>query len=71
MYIIYLAVILRGNLCTDPMGSWSWILTMMSVMVGPDLCLQPARTTVPGVSCQLSVINYYIITSTDNRHLFI
>jgi len=35
------------DLCTDPMGSGSWILIMVSVCP-TDLCLQPARTIVQG-----------------------
>ena len=43
------------DLYSDPMGCGSWILTFppISVLVTPDLCLQPARTIVPGVSSDL------------------
>ena len=69
------------DLCTDLMGSGSWILTMISVFWAvlviwpPDLCFQPARTIVPGVSCQLSIINYFVIiellTSADKLNVFL
>ena len=49
---------MRRGLCTDLMGSGSWILTLMTVGAA-DLCLQPARTTVPGVSDQSSFCNNY------------
>ena len=39
--------------CTDLMASGSWILTDC-VVVAADLCLQPARTIVPGVSYDIS-----------------
>ena len=42
------------DLCTDLMGSGSWILTIFCVMVSPGLCFQPARTTVPEVSYVIS-----------------
>ena len=44
------------------MGCMSWIQTMTGVSkadIMADLCFQPARTIVPGVSCQLSVRSYY------------
>ena len=40
------------DLCTDLMSSGSWILKIS--VVYPDLCLQPARTIVPGVSYDIS-----------------
>ena len=54
--------LMRMDLCTDLTGSGSLILTMVSVVAlsGVDLCLQPARTTVPGVSHQLSVLSYFV-----------
>ena len=52
--------LLMMDLCTDLMGSGSWILTIISVVICrgySDLCLEPARTTVPGVSYQSSVLS--------------
>ena len=56
--------------CTDLMGSGSLILTMISVVSGAlasVLCLQLVRTTVPGVSYQLSVLRYFVKISSIQK----
>ena len=65
---------MRMDLCTDLMGSGSWILTIICVsltvvliLIWPDLSLQPARTTVPGVSYQLFVQSYFVIIKNLGR----
>ena len=63
--------LMRGDLCMDLMGSGSWILTIMiSVVIIPDLCLQPARTTVPGVSSQLYVTLFVTNISRQTECFF-
>ena len=63
------------DLCTDLMGSGSWILifpsfiVVFAVVFAPDLCLQPARTIVPEVS--YFVIIKYKHQQTNCMFLFI
>ena len=56
---------MKMDLCTDLMGCWSWILTMICVLCllqifGPDLCLRPARIIVP-------VVSYFVIIKKISR----
>ena len=53
LLMVFNTISIWMDLCTDLMRSLSWILTMFGV-VSPDLCLQPARTIVPGVSYDIS-----------------
>ena len=55
--------------CTDLMDSWSWILTFpnLSVVLQTDLYLQPARTTVLGVSYLLLVLSNFVLFTNINR----
>ena len=65
--------LMRMDLCTDLTGSGSWTLTTICVVAlgGPDLCLQPARTTVPGVSHQLSVLSYFLYKLQTSAEILI
>jgi len=50
------------------MGSWSWILTISSV-VERDLCSPPARTTVPGVRKFGHFFIFIVIKKLSNNKL--